>query len=469
MTIGRKVEENSLKRVFGETRSSEYRPTSHEQPFANHDVSGPTRFVLLTPLELGRTAVARRKVYSPREGQGVEYRTLYQGGEIEETILGAGGTYNYLPAGAEVTAHQIGNVWVAEMNEMWGQISQKIEHDYPVFSCEAAIQNKGDPANKAPRLGPPGSPSTIPVWDTFHVFGTAFHEESEFDDNTPDQVASSRRLIPVTSTWPARAKYRPWDGKYLDVEIPQKIQDTLNLSLSPRNGELWAPDTDFTLSHGFALLDIFWWEWCAPDWVCITFTIPNPDYDPFEDPPDTDPETIQEDHWGIPASSNGGREIDSGVLCSDSPPVRPRAVWRAPVGWWGGLGAWGWRHWWNDGWWDNFGWSTPNYWPAWHDGLFWGPWGSGWWQNKWGGKPPKPGIDFNFDPTVPTPPVGNLFKLERYGWIVWEHGYTVLKADTSNETVLIHGPQKFVSHLVVENEEVPDSACSLVQGGGSGI
>ncbi|MGD9712797.1 MAG: hypothetical protein AB7V46_12090, partial [Thermomicrobiales bacterium] len=226
------------------------------------------------------------------------------------------------------------------------------------------------------------------------------------------------------------------------------------------------------LARTVTFLEIFWWEWCAPAWECLEFTVPNPDYDPQADVcdpehPSYDPDdvackrTIEVEHWGIPAECSFGLSpVNSGIPCDEDPPERRSAFWRSPFGWWA-LGNWHWGWWGSAGWWryPHGWWNNPLY--GFNDSLYWGPWGHGWWNRWWGGRPPTPDelLELNTDEPPPDPPCGGITRRTRYGFIVWEFGWRVLGADEATEVCTVVGEMEYRNRLVVENQAAPESSC----------
>ena len=427
------------------------------------------RFLLLSPLECGKSAAAR---FLSREETDEPGEYEWVSGDREVPIHATPGVYNHLPAGAEVTAELTAAGWRARMDELWGVLPSGFN---PFPYAVLRMSHVSSMSTDAVQLMRPGT-GGVPLWDDDYVFTAAAVSASPAGDTLPDETIRAR-WIPCTPLLPAKAAYKRFDGLLANGDpIPGSILQAMNQEPHPSSGELWGPTYEGRLSRTFSFLEIFWWELCSPAWECVPGQIPNPDYDPDADVcdlfhPDYDPDnivcqpTIDGQVWGIvcdgevvarAAADDGGN-----IPCTDPPPGRRAAFWRSPIGWWG-LGCWNWNWWWGVGWWRYpYGWWNGGF-PAWNVSWWWGPFGYGWWTHRWGGRPPTD--DDLLELTagdMPDPPCGGgVIRRTRFGFIVWESGWRVLGADTDNEVATIVGPLKFREpYLVVENPEPPDSAC----------
>lgn len=441
MAKGRRIEENSLKRVLAETRSSEYRPTDHRRkPPEFGDAASTARFVLLEPLEYGRAARALRLTTFAREGQGEKHQSSFIGGSSDQIVIGGAGLYNYLPAMAQVTAKLNGGVWVADMNDMWVVPPQTVTHPYPCLYV-SGVQAYDEQKDMANTTAPSG-------WEGDFMFGMDYNEDSQYADTLPNQKELITRPIPACQVnGPTKAAYYPWDGTFPDGStVPQSIVTALGFSSYPSSDELWGPHASAKLSRSITVLELFWWEFCPPDWECV--------------PAATSGDA---DVWGVICDNN--TVARSAIACTDPKPDSNSAFFRSPVGWWN-LAGWNWAWWWNVGW-----WTYPNGWwnggySNWNDNYWWGPFGYGWWRTYFGGGGLPPTSDDILEleaGDVPTPPCGGgVTKRNRYGFIVWETGWRVIGGvDTSAETCLIIGPLKHKAPtLVVENPDPPDTICT---------
>ena len=459
MTDSFTLDRSALRRLGTETRKSELRPTDvrERQRDPQHQLPTVARFQLLTPLEDGKSASARFLSLENTDEPG-EYEWVPTDHEV--TLHAAPGVYNHLPEGAEVTAERTASGWRAGMHELWGVLPGGFE---PCPYAVLRMSHLSNSCKDAIQLTRPGSGGIV-LWDDDYAFTTAAVPGSTTGDTLPDEGAKPR-MIPCTPLLPAKVAYKQFDGLLPGGEpIPDSILQAMNQGPHPATGQLWGPTHEGKLSRTVTFLELFWWEWCSPAWECITFTEPNPDYDP-SDPDETDPPTIEVDYWGIPAECNNGNSpINSGIPCDEDPPERRSAFWVSPYGWWG-LGTWNWNWWSGLGWW-RYGYPYSGYFPN----HVWGPWGHGWWTRWWGGRPPTPDdmLELPGSDPPPDPPCGGLIQRHRYGFIVWEFGWRVLGADTDAVVATIVGEIQFRNQLVVENADVPESSCDNGYGyGGS--
>lgn len=389
---------------------------------------------------------------------------------------------------------------------------------YSVFEVHGL--GSGDQNRNAPALAYPlinGEGEFVALWDRMFAVTTGEVVET-VEENVEDNPRSVSMLqCTLPHAFPFLARYEHFDGKDSKGEdIPERLTDFIGTSSSPSSGELWAPGNKGALTRAFVALPLYWWEWLGPDWVVRKRTVweDNPDYDPTStlccpwvhetsgicvsqdhafavgndsyDPASVTCQSrieVEKEFWGFSADCAGSTFI-SDIETSEDPPTRFNMFWVAPHGFWASRNVtggyhqgggyyyvggyyYGWRGSWlayanywrnDDGFWVNGA----------GDGVYWGQAG-GWyyWKQLFGDRPPTNTELNSFlpqDDDVPNEDdgCGDLYRRDRYGWIVWEWGWPVLGRSNSHDSddklcVVKSSQFQFRASLVVENPEVPAS------------
>lgn len=460
---GYTLDASALRRIGEQTRKAELRPTDLRQDHAQQKMPAGTvaRFRLVTPLETGKFAAARKLVLEATSVAG-EYEWLPSEQEAP-VFAGAPGWNNHWPEGSDVTCVATAVGWLVTTDQQCGVLPGDDDWE-PCPYAVLRISELSPRHRDTLQLGLPGTGDTETWDDDYVVLGAEVPPNTTEDPLPGERTSPGLRTVGCTPFLgqPVKIAYQPFDGTLANGQpIPDSVLASMNQAPHPGVGELWGPTRRGKLARAVTILEIFWWELCSPQWECRTFVVPNPHA--------ADPPTITQDYWALPEACGPlfGGSGSSGIPCSQPMPGRRTGFWIAPSGWWA-LGAWNWGWWGGVGWWQypSGWWGTPGY--GFYDGYFWGPWGYGWWNQRWGGKPPTRDdlLELPGDEPPPDPPCGGVLRRTRYGFIVWEYGWRVLGADPDHEVCTVLGEFEYRNRLIVEHPDVPESACDGSYGGG---
>ncbi|MCW5560109.1 MAG: hypothetical protein KIT22_20010, partial [Verrucomicrobiae bacterium] len=197
LMTGFTLDATSLKRIGEQTRRAEFQPTELRDSHTGKHVPPGTvaRFRLLTSLETGKFAAARRLVLEPTAVDG-EYGWLATDQEVP-VCAGAVGWNNHWPDGAEVTCVATAAGWLVATDQLCGQFFGGDWAPIP-YAILRIVQLTGLHRDTI-QLGLPGT-GDIAFWDDDYVVLGAAVPPSQREDPRPDEPRTTPRLRTVGCT-----------------------------------------------------------------------------------------------------------------------------------------------------------------------------------------------------------------------------------------------------------------------------